>query len=193
MTTRIPPKEITGLYGAVAKKFAARMFGRVPTSLGVMWHHGPVLRTMMAFGQRLQKWDECEEDLKSYAHMAVASLVGCSWCLDFNYFMASNQGLDVARARQVPRWRDADVFTPTERAVMGYAEAMSRTPPTVTDEMVQDLSERLGPKGVLEITAVIAYANQTTRMNTALGIGSEGFADSCGLEPLAVPAVASQP
>jgi hypothetical protein len=27
--------------------------------------------------------------------MAVASLVGCSWCLDFTYFMAHNHGLDV--------------------------------------------------------------------------------------------------
>ena len=84
MTTRIPPKEITGLYGAVVKKFSARMFGQVPESLGVMWHHVPVLKASMRFGQQLQKWDECDEGLKSFAHMAVASLVGCSWCLDFN-------------------------------------------------------------------------------------------------------------
>jgi hypothetical protein len=37
--------------------------------------------------------------------------------------------------RLVPRWRESDVFTPLERDVMEYAEAMSLTPPTVTDEM----------------------------------------------------------
>ena len=72
--------------------------------------------------------------------MAVASLVGCTWCLDFNYFMANNQGLDVERAREIPRWRESDVFTPLEREVLGYAEAMSQTPPTVTDEMVASLA-----------------------------------------------------
>ena len=71
--------------------------------------------------------------------MAVASLIGCSWCLDFNYFMANNQGLDVDRAREIPRWRESDVFTPLEREVLEYAEAMSQTPPTVTDEMVASL------------------------------------------------------
>ncbi|MGZ6678506.1 MAG: hypothetical protein ACXVD1_14775 [Nocardioides sp.] len=92
MTTRVPAKEITGLYGALVKTFATKMFGSVPESLGVMWHNVPVMKSSMGFGQKLQKWDACDESLKSYAHMAVASYVGCSWCLDFNYFMANNKG-----------------------------------------------------------------------------------------------------
>ena len=67
--------------------------------------------------------------------MAVASLVGCSFCLDLGYFVAKNEGLDLAKAREVPRWRESDVFTPLERDVMEYAEAMTVTPPTVTDEL----------------------------------------------------------
>ena len=54
MTTRIPPKEITGPFGALVKMLASRMFGHVPESLGVMWHHRPALMASMAFGQKLQ-------------------------------------------------------------------------------------------------------------------------------------------
>jgi len=186
-TTRIPPKEITGLYGAVVKKFAGRMFGQVPESLGVMWHNVPVLKASMGFGQKLQKWDQCDESLKSFAHMAVASLVGCSWCLDFNYFMAHNQGLDIDKAREVPRWRESAVFSPLERLAMEYAEAMTQTPITVTDELVADLLEQLGAAGLVELTSVIGFANLTTRGNVALGIESEGFAAACGLKPMAQP------
>jgi alkylhydroperoxidase family enzyme len=185
MSTRIQPKPITGAYGAVVKVFSRRMFGQVPESLGVMWHHVPALKAGMRFGQQLQKWDACDEGLKSFAHMAVASLVGCTWCLDFNYFMAKNHGLDVDRAREIPRWRESDVFTPLEREVMAYAEAMSQTPPTVTDEMVESLEGQLGNAGVVELTTVIGYANLTTRSNVALGIESEGFASACGLKPMA--------
>ena len=53
MTTRIPSKAITGLYGTVVKKFSAKMFGRVPESLGVMWHHLPALKAGMGLGQKL--------------------------------------------------------------------------------------------------------------------------------------------
>jgi alkylhydroperoxidase family enzyme len=185
MTTRIQPKPITGAYGAVVKVFSRRMFGQVPESLGVMWHHVPALKAGMRFGQQLQKWDACDEGLKSFAHMAVASLVGCTWCLDFNYFMANNHGLDVERAREIPRWRESEVFTPLEREVLEYAEAMSQTPPTVTDELVESLSEQLGAAGLIELTSVIGYANLTTRSNVALGIESEGFAAACGLAPMA--------
>jgi len=185
MTTRIQPKPITGAYGTVVKAFSRRMFGQVPESLGVMWHHVPALKAGMRFGQQLQKWDACDEGLKSFAHMAVASLVGCTWCLDFNYFMAKNRGLDVERAREIPRWRVSDVFTPLEREVLEYAEAMSQTPPTVTDELVESLSGQLGAAGLIELTTVIGYANLTTRSNVALGIESEGFASACGLEPMA--------
>ena len=184
MTTRIPSREITGPYGALVKVFSRRMFGRVPGSLGVMWHHVPVMKASMSFGQKMGNWDQCDETLKSFAHMAVASYVGCSWCLDFNYFMASNRGLDLDRAREVPRWRTSEVFTALEREVLAYAEAVSDTPPTVTDDMVASLLDQLGAAALVELTSVVGFANMTTRGNVALGIESEGFAAACGLEPL---------
>lgn len=185
MTTRIPPAEITGLFGAVVKKMSARMFGKVPESLGVMWHNQQVLKASMGFGRKIQQWDTCDEALKSYAHMAVASLIGCSWCLDFNYFMAYNKGLDVDKAQQIPRWRESEVFTPLERDVLEFAEAMTRTPVEVTDELVARLLAQLGPAALVELSSVIGFANLSTRGNVALGIESEGFADSCGLRPMA--------
>ena len=51
MTIRIPAKEITGLYGALIKTFSKKMFGRVPESLGVMWHNRAVLTSSMGFGR----------------------------------------------------------------------------------------------------------------------------------------------
>lgn len=183
--TRIAPAEITGVYGALVKTFARKMFGTVPESLGVMWHNVPVMKASMGFGQKLQKWDACDEQLKSYAHMAVASQVGCSWCLDFNYFMANNAGLDLEKAREVPRWRESDAFSTLEREVLEYAEAMTTTPIGVTDAMVASLLRQLGPAALVELTSVIGFANLTTRSNVALGIESEGFAAACGLKPLA--------
>ena len=129
-------------------------------------------------------WDAADESLKTFAHMAVAAQVGCSWCLDINYFQALNQNLDLAKASQVPRWRESEVFTPLERDVLEYAEAMTNTPPTVTDELSARLLDRLGPAAMVELTAFIAFANLATRSNTAHGITSQGFSDACEI-PLA--------
>ena len=59
-------------------------------------------------------------------------------------FQANDDGLHVGKAREVPRWRESEVFTPLERDVMDYAEAMSQTPPTVTDELSARLSNKWG-------------------------------------------------
>jgi alkylhydroperoxidase family enzyme len=184
-TTRIPAAEISGFKGVLIKRFAKKMLGQVPSSLGVYWHNQDVLMDMSAVGRKVRKWDACDEQLKSFAHMAVASRVGCTWCLDFNYFEAHNQDLDLTKAREIPRWRDSDVFTPLEREVLAYAEAMTETEPTVTDEMVSALRAQLGDAALVELTAVVAFANFTTRGNVALGIESDGFAAACGLQPLA--------
>jgi alkylhydroperoxidase family enzyme len=185
--TRVPAAEITGLYGAVLKTISRRMLGDVPDALGVMWHSRPVLRFSFGLGRKAARWHACDEHLKSYAHMAVASLIGCSFCLDYGYFQAHDKGLDVAKARQVPRWRESDVFTPLERDVMEYAEAMSQTPPTVTDALSARLLEQLGAPALVELTAWIALANQFARTNVALGIEAQGISASCGLAPLAQP------
>ena len=42
-------------------------------------------------------------------------------------------GIDAAKLRDVPRWRDSDRFTDQERQVIAYAEAMTTTPLEVTD------------------------------------------------------------
>jgi alkylhydroperoxidase family enzyme len=190
-TPRIAPAEITGLYGALIKRFSRRLLGRVPEPLGVYWHNRPVLRATMAVGAKAQKWNRCDSSLKSFAHMAVAAKVGCSWCLDFGYFEAFNEHLDLRKAREVPRWRDSDVFTPLERDVLEYAEAMTDTPPTVDDVLVSTLVAELGEAAVVELTAFIALANMNARGNVALGIESEGYADSCELKPLAQPSLRS--
>jgi alkylhydroperoxidase family enzyme len=192
-STRVPKAEITGLYGAVLKKISRKMFGEVAEPLEVMWHNRPVLKFSLGLGRKAIKWDKCDKDLKSYAHMAVASLIGCTFCLDLGYFQAHNEGLDEAKAREVPRWRESGVFTPLERDVMEYAEAMSQTPPTVTDELSARLLKQLGAPAMVELTVWVALANQAARTNFALGIEAQGFSAACGLAPLAQPSgVASQ-
>jgi alkylhydroperoxidase family enzyme len=179
MSPRIPTAEVNGLYGYLVKRYSKKVLGRVPEPLGVYWHNRPVLKVTLGIGAKAAKWDACDLSLKSFAHMAVAAQIGCSWCLDFAYFQAFNEHLDLDKAREVPRWHDSMLFTPLERSVMGYAEAMTRTPPDVSDEMVATLVEQIGAAATVELTAFIALANMNARGNVALGIESEGYAAAC--------------
>jgi AhpD family alkylhydroperoxidase len=187
-SARVPATEITGLYGSLLKVGMRKMIGKVPESAAVMWHHPRVFKDTMAFGRRTEKWDQVDDELATYAVMATAAHVGCSFCLDLHYFMTHHKGLDERKAREIPRWRESAVFSERERRVLAYAEAVSETPPVVTDEMVAALLDDLGAPALLELTARIGSMNMMARSNIALGIRSEEFAEACGLEPLAQPA-----
>ena len=73
--TRIPPTEITGLFGAMVKRFAKKKLGEVPESLGVMWHNRAVLKTLhRVLRARPRSGTRATSQLKSFAHMAAVSL-----------------------------------------------------------------------------------------------------------------------
>jgi alkylhydroperoxidase family enzyme len=180
MALRVPRAEVP----AELRESMIKQLGAMPEPVEVLWHNPKVAEASSEFSGRVSTWDAADESLKTFAHMAVAAQVGCSWCLDINYFQAQNQNFDLAKASQVPRWRESDVFTPLERDVLEYAEAMTSTPTTVTDELSASLLERLGPAALVELTVFIGFANLATRVNTAHGITSQGYSDACEI-PLA--------
>ena len=182
MALRVPKAELP----AELRQTMIEQLGAVPEPVEVTYNNPKVAMSSQELSAGVATWDAADTSLKTFAHMAVAAQVGCSWCLDVNYFLAMNHNLDLTKASEVPRWRESDVFTPLERDVLEYAEAMTNTPTTVTDELSASLLERLGPAALVELTVFIGFANLATRVNTAHGITSQGYSDACEI-PLARP------
>ena len=178
---RVPLDDPHGVFGRLVAWYARRTYGDVPDNGLALLHNVPVLKAVLGFERRVDKWDRLDPDLKMLAQVASAAVIGCSWCLDFGYFAAHSKGLRVDKLKEVPRWRESDVFTPVERRVLEYAEAMSVTPLTVTDAMADALRADLGLDGFLELTMMVAVENERSRFNSALGLTSQGFADRCEL------------
>lgn len=112
--------------------------------------------------------------LRSIAELGSAGFIGCTWRVHLGYVSAHRSALDLAKAREVPRWRESEVFSDLERDVLEYAEAMSTTPLAVTDWMTEKLVDQLGEGIVLELTEVIARENMRSRFHAAAGLQSRG-------------------
>ena len=171
-----PPR--TPLY-RIAEWYSRRSWGVVADPLAAMGHNPRVLLTDARFETSLKRWNKLDPQLRNLAEMASAVSIGCSWCVDFGYWESTRHGADPAKMRDVPRWRDSDVYTDLERAVMTYAEAATATPPAVTDEMVAGLRRHLDDAQLVELTMMVAVENVRSRFNSALGLTSQGFKDRC--------------
>jgi alkylhydroperoxidase family enzyme len=176
---RIPLDPPRSLVYRLTEWYSRRRFGAVADPAAAMGHNVRVLLTDARHEMALQRWNRLDPTLKALAEMTAAVSIGCSWCVDFGYWISTSRGVDPVKLQNVPGWRDSDVYTDLERQVMAYAEAATATPPAVTDEMVAGLRARLDDAALVELTMMIAVENQRSRFNSALGLSSQGFRDRC--------------
>lgn len=78
---------------------------------------------------------------------------------------------------ELPNYRTSDAFTDVEKTVIEYAEAMTKTPVEVSDELYGHLRAALSEEQIIELTGEIAWENWRARFNHPLGIGAQGFSE----------------
>jgi AhpD family alkylhydroperoxidase len=145
----------------------------------VALHNRRVLLTLIETETSAARWNRLDHTVKALATMAAAAAIGCEWCLDYGYWESHNRGVPVVKLEQIARWREAEVYSELERAVIGFAEAMSATPPSVSDRQVDELRQWFDNGQIVELTAVVALENLRSRSNAAMGLTGQGFKDRC--------------
>ncbi|GAC1402363.1 MAG: hypothetical protein NVS4B6_09020 [Mycobacterium sp.] len=183
-TTRITPvpPNSANLLTRVMYRVARRRFGQVPEPFTVVAHHPRLLianavhETLLDSGSK-----KLPANVRELAVFWTARTIGCSWCVDFGSMLQRLDGLDVDRLKDVDNYATSPRYTDDERAAIGYANAMTTDPHTVTDAQVSDLRKRFGDAGVVELTYQIGVENMRARMYSALGITEQGFnsGDAC--------------
>ena len=146
---RVPavPEEQAGLLGKLAYRYARRRFGAVPEPFAVMRHHPRLFWAgALAEAAAEKAATVLPRRLRELAVYRTATVVGCSWCVDFGTMLQRLGGLSVDRLQHIDEYAESPLFTPAERLAIAYADAMTAQPMAVTDDQVAALEqERAGP------------------------------------------------
>jgi AhpD family alkylhydroperoxidase len=162
----------------ITSAWTRRAYGRSMEPAEILAHSRPLLFGVSAVGLALDRFaNSLPASLKHLAMLRSAQLVGCEWCLDFGSYLAQQDGLDQDQLRELSHWRDSARFDDGERLVLEYAEAMSRIPVEVSDELFERLRARFDERQIVELTMAIALENMYSRSNWALGIEGQGFTE----------------
>lgn len=176
---RVPLDPPKGLFGRLITWYSRRTYGEVLEPGVAMAHNRKVLMACLGFERKVAKFDALDQTLKTLATIAAAARIECSWCLDFGYYEGHHRQIESAKLRDVRQWRDSNAYTETERRVLEYAEAMTATPPAVSDELADTLRTELGLKAFVELTHMVALENLRSRFNATMGLASQGFSETC--------------
>lgn len=91
--------------------------------------------------------------------------------------MGRRAGLSAEELAAIVDFEPSPRFCDLDKAVLRYAQAMSRTPVVVADELFAELARHLDAKQLVELTSAIAWENYRARFDHALDIASAGFLD----------------
>jgi AhpD family alkylhydroperoxidase len=164
------------LVARLAFFLSRRSYGRVITPARV---YALDSRLLLAVGlmEEVQEWaKQTRAPVKQLARMLVAWRIGCPWCLDFGTRDSEKLGVTNERLRALPDYEHSSLFSEEERAVLRYADAMTRTPVRVPDALFEALKAFSTDRQILEMTAAIAWENFHARVNHALDLEAEGVA-----------------
>jgi AhpD family alkylhydroperoxidase len=176
---RLQPAEPHGLdlFRRLTFRSAKRTYRRPMEPIRVLAHHRKLLFGYGMVAMSSERSSAVDRELKHLAMLRAAQLTGCEWCLDFGSYLAQRSGCPEAKLRELASWRESAQFDELERLVLEYAEAMTRTPVAVTDELFAQLREHFDERQMVELTMAIALENLYGRSNWAFGLEGEGFSE----------------
>jgi AhpD family alkylhydroperoxidase len=146
-------------------------------SSALIWARAPRLFMGVAllYGAIDRKSSPVDPALRSLVTVRVSQINSCSFCVDLNSATLLKRGVAIEKVEALDAWSSSPLFDDRERCVLGYAEAMTRTDQRVDDEMVGRLRAHFDDDAIVELTALIAFQNMSSKFNSALDVPAQGF------------------
>jgi alkylhydroperoxidase family enzyme len=89
--------------------------------------------------------------------------------------VSSNLGVSDEKILALPEYATSPLYDAAERVALEYADAMTVTGRDVSDDLFVRLRAHYGDDAIVELTAVIAWENSSSKFNRALRVPSQGL------------------
>jgi AhpD family alkylhydroperoxidase len=97
--------------------------------------------------------------------LRASQINGCAFCVDMHTTDMRKAGETERRIAAVVVWEEAPFFTPRERAVLGWTEAITRIADTrAPDAVYGELVEHFSAKEMVDLTLAISTINSWNRL-----------------------------
>jgi AhpD family alkylhydroperoxidase len=153
-----------------------RRYGKA-LDAALLWARSPRLFLAVAtlYGALDRRSSPIEPALRSLLTVRVSQINRCRFCVDINGATLLKRGIGENQLWALEDWRASNLFSERERIALEYAEAITRSDLEVSDDLMARLKRQFDDDAIVELTALIAFQNLSSKFNAALDVPSQGF------------------
>ena len=121
--------------------------------------------------------------LRSLVQVRVSQVNGCPFCVDINSASGLKRGVTPEQFAALAQFRDSPLFSETQKVALEYAEVMTDSRMHTDAALIARLRRWFADDAIIELTALIAFQNLSSKFNAALGVPAQGFCAVTGRGP----------
>ncbi len=143
------------------------------------WGMVPRLMLGMNFFFKLitSKNSKIDVGLRTLISVRISQINNCEFCIDMNSHLFFESKGETEKINQLKTWQESNVYSLKEKVALEYAETITITGRKVSQELQATLLEHFKGDEIVELTAIIAYQNLSSKFNSALDIKPNGFCE----------------
>jgi uncharacterized peroxidase-related enzyme len=153
-----------------------RKYGQV-LNPALVWASNPKLFLTVAslYGALDSKKSPLSPILRSLITVRISQINWCEFCVDINSATLIKRSQSELKVQALSSWRDSNIYSAAEKAALDYAEKVTYSEQQVDDSCFEELKKHFNEKVIIELTALIAFQNLSSKFNSALDVAPQGF------------------
>lgn len=184
MQTHLPRSETTaGRRGARTPWYARLILSLQRRKYGVeleparLWARLPRSFLMLTLLYRTldRRASPLEPALRALVQVRVSQINWCDFCVDLNGAAALERAVSPEKLAELADYARSERYSEREQAALAYAEAMTDPARRVDETLRLRLRRVFGAQEILELTALVAFQNMSSKFNAALDVPAQGF------------------
>ena len=145
------------------------MLGFVPNSTLIMARHPKLLDAFQQLAAAALGPGQVPPDLKIMVGHIASRAAGCRYCIAHTAHIAERRGVAADKMEALWDYEQSPLFSPAERAALGFAQAAASVPNAVEDIDFVELRKHFDDDQIVEILGVVALYGFLNRWNDTLG------------------------
>lgn len=156
---------------------SARIWGRLPRSF---------LALTLLHRSLERRGSPIDPALRALILVRISQINWCAFCVDLNGAAALERSVAPEKLEALPEFERSPLYTEDEKSALAYAEALTDSARRVDDACFARLQLHFDEQAVLELTALAAFQNLSSKFNAALAIPPQGFCKRSGAQLIQV-------